>query len=60
MMWITKEMQADFDRDIVWIPHATSFNNTLEDVCDALAVIGYQVEIKKVYGCYSNLPQKKV
>ena len=41
-------MINDIDTNITWNPRATSWINTLEDIADALALIGYDIEIKKL------------
>lgn len=46
-MWITKEMQEDIDNRITWNPWATNWVSTLENISDALSIIGYSIEIKR-------------
>ena len=47
-MWITEEMEEDINENITWNPRATSWLLTLEDISDALAVIGYKVDVRKM------------
>ena len=47
-MYITKEMQKDFEEKCTWIPHTDSLVGTLEAVSDALSEAGYGIQIIKI------------